>query len=394
MKAAKRLWAAALAFVLLAGCGKPTAGTAPAASAAPENQEQPVTGLLTAWDGRRYYTKANVICDSADMTARDLVLQMDGQRMLSGYPVTDGKFLYYSTETILEAPEHRTQIWRSGLDGSEPVLLWQSEAETGISPVSASLNGWSDNIGRLVVFAWQDAVWFFIRQEGWIDSPQVLCCGNGETQARPVEYPEPLAQGTFAGEMDDQPVFQSFEGERCVYWQLDLATGTVRELADFPEPVHSNLLVQDGILYLQDDESWELCAVDLASGERQVLWRPGEPDQGLGVQYVWDDHAFLMSVERPLRYYSLDLNDGSTQVMTLRGKWESDGREFVVYAKAPLEDSYVVVCRRNEFIGIGMSQAGEPERSKETREYYALIKKEDFWNSVPEYRYFTWVDGR
>lgn len=55
-----------------------------------------------------------------------------------------------------------------------------------------------------------------------------------------------------------------------------------RELADFPEPVHSNLLVQDGILYLQDDESWELCAVDLASGERQVLWRPGEPDQGWG----------------------------------------------------------------------------------------------------------------
>lgn len=101
-----------------------------------------------------------------------------------------------------------------------------------------------------------------------------------------------------------------------------------------------------------------------------------------------------MSVERPLRYYSLDLNDGSTQVMTLRGKWESDGREFVVYAKAPLEDSYVVVCRRNEFIGIGMSQAGEPERSKETQEYYALIKKEDFWNSVPKYRYFTWVDGR
>lgn len=394
MKAAKRLCAVALAFVLLAGCGKPTAGTAPAASAAPESQEQPVTGLLTAWDGRRYYTKENVICDSADMTARDLVLQMDGQRMLSGYPVTDGKFLYYSTETILEAPEHRTQIWRSGLDGSEPVLLWQSKAETGISPVSASLNGWSDNISRLVVFAWQEAVWFFIGQEGWIDSPQVLRCGNGETQARPVEYPEPLAQGTFAGEMDDQPVFQSFEEERCVYWQLDLATGTVRELADFPEPVHSNLLVQDGILYLQDDESRELCAVDLASGERQVLWCPEAPEKILGLQYVWNDHAFLIHDERPVHCYSLDLNDGSVREITLRGRWEGSGREFVVYAKAPLEDSYVVVCRRNERIGIGMSQAGEPEQWKETREYYALIKKEDFWNSVLEYRYFTWVDGR
>lgn len=394
MKAAKRLLAAALAFVLLAGCGEPAAGTVPAASAAPENQEQPITGLLTAWDGRRYYTKENVICDSADMTARDLVLRMDGKRRLLGYPVTDGKFLYYSTDSIWGLPERRTQIWRSELDGSGPVLLWQSEAETDIVPIGASLNGWSDNIARLVVFAWQDAVWFFIGQESRIDSPQVLRCGIGETEAHPVEYPEPLPEGEFAGEMDGQPVFRSAREESCVYWQLDFTTGTIRELVDFPEPVHSNLLVQDGILYLQDDESWELCAVDLASGEQRVLWRPEEPDQGLGLQYVWDGHAFLMSVERPLRYYSLDLNDGSTQVMTLRGKWESDGREFVVYAKAPLEDSYVVVCRRNERIGIGMSQAGEPEQWKETREYYALIKKEDFWNSVPEYRYFTWVDGR
>ena len=98
--------------------------------------------------------------------------------------------------------------------------------------------------------------------------------------------------------------------------------------------------------------------------------------------------------QRPVHCYSLDLNDGSVREITLRGRWEGSGREFVVYAKAPLEDSYVVVCRRNEFIGIGMSQAGEPEQWKEMREYYALIKKEDFWNSVPEYRYFTWMDGR
>ena len=75
----------------------------------------------------------------------------------------------------------------------------------------------------------------------------------------------------------------------------------------------------------------------------------------------------------------------------------ADGKEAAEnlwYMPRLLEDSYVVVCRRNEFIGIGMSQAGEPEQWKEMREYYALIKKEDFWNSVPEYRYFTWVDGR
>ena len=59
--------------------------------------------------------------------------------------------------------------------------------------------------------------------------------------------------------------------------------------------------------------------------------------------------------ERPVHCYSLDLNDGSVREITLRGRWEGSGREFVVYAKTPLEDSYVVVCRRNEFIGIGAS---------------------------------------
>lgn len=394
MKAAKRLWAAALALVLLAGCGQPAAGTAPAASAAPESQEQPVTGLLTAWDGRRYYTTENAVCDTADMTARDLVLPIGGQRMLLGYPVTDGKFLYYSTDSLRSEESRCTQIWRSELDGSGAVLLWQKEDAADIVPAYDALNGWADNIGRLVVFAWQDAVWFFIGQESRIDSPQVLRCGNGETEARPVEYPEPLPEGEFAGEMDGQPVFRSFQEEGCVYWQLDLATGTVRELADFPEPVHSNLLVQDGILFLQDTESWELCAVDLASGERRVLWCPETPEQGFGLQYVWDGHAFLMSAERPLRYCSLNLSDGSVQEMTLWGSWEGGGGEFVLHAQAPLGDSYVVVCRRNGNSRIGMNQTGEPEWWNVTREYYALIQKEDYWNSVPEYRYFTWVDGR
>lgn len=82
--------------------------------------------------------------------------------------------------------------------------------------------------------------------------------------------------------------------------------------------------------------------------------------------------------ERPVHCYSLDLNDGSVREIMLRGRWEGSGREFVVYAKAPLEDSYVVVCRRNEFIGIGMSQAGEPEQWKEMREYYAPHQKGGF----------------
>lgn len=392
MRKAKHLLAAALALLLVVGCGQPAESTTPVASAAPESQEQPGTGLLTSWDGRRYYTTENVVCDTADMTARYLVLPIGGQRRLLGYPVTDGKFLYYSTDSLWNQKGRSGQIWRSELDGSGAVLLWQTEDATDIVPISDALNGWSDSTARLVVFAWQDAVWFFVGQESRIDSPQVLRCGNGETEARPVEYPEPLPEGEFAGEMAGQPVFQSFREDGCVYWQLDLATGKVRELADFPEPAHSNLLVQDGILYLQDDESWELCAVELASGERRVLWCPETPEQGFGLQYVWDGHAFLMSAERPLRYCSLNLSDGSMQEMTLRGSWEGGGGEFVLYARAPLGDSYVVVYRRSENSRIGMNQTGEPERWKNMREYYALIKKDDYWNNVPEYRYFTWVD--
>ena len=391
MKAVKRLLASAL-VLLMVGCGKSAESAPPAASTVTEGQEQRMEGLLTAWDGQRYYTKENVICDSADMTARPLKLSGTAQELLEGYPVTDGQFLYYSTASVWEEAQRRGQMWRSNLDGTEAELIWQGEPGTREMPLGASLNGWSDNILRLTVFRQQGAVWFFIGKEGWITSPQVFRCEDGQAAAQPVEYPEPLPVAEFAGEMDGQPVFRSFREESSVYWQLELATGAIRELAVFPGLVKSNLLIRDGMLYLQDTESGELSVVDLASGERRVLWSPEDPEKKLWLQYVWGDHAFLIYDKRPIRCYSLDLNDGSVTEVTLRGSRESDGGEFVVYARAPLGDCYVVVYRRGDRTSLAMNSLGEPMQWQDEPVEYALIEAEDYWNNVPEYRYFTCVD--
>ena len=128
MRKAKHLLAAALALLLLAACGQPAESTAPVALAEPEQAEETrLEGWLFPWDGQRYYTGQNEVCDTADMTTRPISLTMGTWEHLTGYPVTDGRFLYYSTSDTQYSPDLSEQVWRCNPDGSGAEMIWKSE---------------------------------------------------------------------------------------------------------------------------------------------------------------------------------------------------------------------------------------------------------------------------
>lgn len=396
MRRAKQLLASALVLLLMAGCGQRTESTAPVALAEPEQAEETrLEGWLFPWDGQRYYTGQNEVCDTADMTTRPLSLAMGPWEHLTGYPVADGRFLYYSTSDTQYAPDLSEQVWRCNPDGSGAKMIWKSETGGEGLLENARLGGQVTDAARMVAFAQQDAVWFFYRGDNIFSSPEVYRCGVEETSARRVEYPNPLPSGIFTGEMNGQPVFCGLREEEQEYffWLLDLATGETRELFTLPDTTGDLSLVQDGMLYFQDQESASLYEVDLSSGKQRLVWQQEQkPSTIAWVQFVGDGHALLENTSLPMLACSLDLANGSITEATLRGMNESSGEEYVLHALAPLRNCYVVECRHHTGIRAGMSLAGEPQQERYFWGDYALIEKDDYWNNVPEYRYFTWVD--
>ena len=396
MKKAKHLLAAALALLLLAACGQPAESTAPVALAEPEQAEETrLEGWLFPWDGQRYYTGPNEVCDTADMTTRPLSLTMGTWEHLTGYPVTDGRFLYYSTSDTQYSPDLSEQVWRCNPDGSGAEMIWKSETGGEGLLENARLGGQVADAARMVAFAQQDAVWFFYRGDNILSSPEVYRCGVEEASARRVEYPDPLPCGIFTGEMNGQPVFCGLreEDQEYFFWLLDLATGETRELFTLPDTTGDLSLVQDGMLYFQDQESASLYEVDLSSGKQRLVWQQEEKPATIAwVQFVRDGHALLENTSLPMLACSLDLADGSITEATLRGRDANGGEEYMLRALAPLGDCYVVECRHHTGIRTGISPTGEPQQERYFWGDYALIEKDDYWNNVPEYRYFTWVD--
>ena len=150
-------------------------------------------------------------------------------------------------------------------------MIWKSETGGEGLLENARLGGQVTDVTRMVAFAQQDAVWFFYRGDNIFSSPEVYRCGVEETSARRVEYPDSLPCGIFTGEMNGQPVFCGLRNEDREYffWLLDLATGETRELFTLPDTTGYLSLVQDGMLYFQDQESASLYEVDLSIGKQR-----------------------------------------------------------------------------------------------------------------------------
>lgn len=147
------------------------------------------------------------------------------------------------------------------------------------------------------------------------------------------------------------------------------------------------------VYYLKAGET-RLYGRNLQTGEETVLAEdllkdiPTHGDTGVGLTLkLFDDHLFFyVSDEDGARTYSYSL--ATREVLPCSLTYEQEGDEIPVLICAESEEYFMVDAG---IVGLQLPAAGTDGTFYVLDSYiprYALMKKEDYWNSVPDYIFF------
>lgn len=304
---------------------------------------------------------------------------------MRGEPVTDGQFWYHAVK-INDPEQEKFHIWRMCCDGEESEIILEADADQW--PLLQSLDAHLDPAARLVVFSREQVIYFFLNNSKDF-SLHIFRCETGESCAQQVGQTKPMKDAVFCGERNGLPVFSTWDGEELIYLQLDLDTGETSELFRRDAGEARCEAFFESVYYWQNNETGELYAMDLVTGEQRLLWGQEDTNQPRAWLYgVLDGQVLLTRNGVREELLSLDIASGALTAIHLERPMDSE------YEKPPYP---IAMVQRSYLLEYGnvpgetrnfMNRDGELEQYGSQRTVYALISPEDYRNGQSNFKMF------
>ncbi len=168
---------------------------------------------------------------------------------------------------------------------------------------------------------------------------------------------------------------------------LDLNTGKI-EVQDTWKNADRRFLVQDDQIYYVDLIEKSLKACHIKTGETHVIssnLKVRNADETI-LRSIYDGKC-IVDIFNPeqQRYfrYAVDLQTGEISALSL--EYSEDDETYYVHIKLEMADSFIVIYDQKEEAHHVLHKDGTLEEVIESEPQYARIKKEDYWNNIPNY---------
>ncbi len=168
---------------------------------------------------------------------------------------------------------------------------------------------------------------------------------------------------------------------------LDLNTGKI-EVQDTWKNADRRFLVQDDQMYYVDLIEKSLKACHIKTGETRVIssnLKVRNTDETI-LRSIYDGKC-IVDIFNPeqQRYfrYAVDLQTGEISALSL--EYSEDDETYYVHIKLEMADSFIVIYDQKEEAHHVLHKDGTLEEVIESEPQYARIKKEDYWNNIPNY---------
>lgn len=183
----------------------------------------------------------------------------------------------------------------------------------------------------------------------------------------------------------DRPWYEQIDSRENQIYTYDIYTDEKRQIFSYRQS-RGTAVCRDSLLIYVDYTRQSVTVTDMTSGRQKNLsLTEGTPDtvQFISVDNrVFDGQIMLCGTDRaepdkPL-YFALNLSDGSMKQINLY----SDGKFCDIYAET--DDSFLVANGEFEY-EVEYYIQGVPDKIKSKTVQFALIKKSDYWNSIPNF---------
>ncbi len=184
----------------------------------------------------------------------------------------------------------------------------------------------------------------------------------------------------------DKPWYEQFESQEHEIYTYNISSGEKRQVFSYTQNRGVARCRDSRLIYL-DYARQEVSIIDIASGRQKKLSLTGCAPETVRFDSmdsrVFDGHIMLCGKsrtepDRPL-YFALDLSGSGVKQIDLY----TDEKFCDIYAETA--DSFLVANGEFEYEMEYYIQ-GVPDKIKSKTVQFALIKKSDYWNSVPNFK--------
>ena len=168
---------------------------------------------------------------------------------------------------------------------------------------------------------------------------------------------------------------------------LDLNTGKI-EVVDTWKNADRRYRVQDDQMYYVDFIEKALKVWHIKTGETHVI------SSNLKVRNADDtilrsiyDGKCIVDIFNPeqQRYFRYAVNLQTGEISALSLEYHEDDETYYVHIKLEMADSFIVIYDQKEEAHHVLHKDGTLEEVIESEPQYARIKKDDYWNNIPNY---------